>query len=133
MSRSGEMADRSAERAPWAALAAAVVVTVTPARAQTPPSPAPPPVQAPTPADAPIAQHQADPQGPQILLEADVLTEDDVAHTVTATGNVEVRYQERTLRADSVVYDLQSGHVHAIGDVEIIGADGTSSFADEVE
>ena len=141
--RSGEMAGRAAERLPerasWAAIAAALVVTIAPgvARAQPVASPnAPlPQSQSPNalaPRDAPIAQPTPDSSG-QVLLEADVLTQDDTTKTVTAEGNVEVRYQGRTLRADRVVYNLETGLVHATGDVEVVSADGSAQYADEVE
>lgn len=119
MRRSGEMADRSAERAPfgWAALAAALAVTVSPAAlAQTQPISAP-------------AEDQTD----RVLLEADQLIDDQLARTITAEGNVNVRYQGRTLRADRLVYDLNTGAIRAIGNVEIVLEDGSVTYADEIE
>ena len=97
--RSGEIADRLSERTSWAALAAALVVTVAPivASAQTP-SAAPTettPIAALPPATTDM-----------VLLEADTLTDDQTTRTITAEGNVEVRYQGRTMRADRLVYDL---------------------------
>ncbi len=128
--RPGDTADRLPDRASWAALAAALVVTMAPnaARAQTTPTSQPPNALAPP--DSPIAQPVST---EQVLLEADTLTEDDTAHTVTAEGDVEIRYQGRTLRADRVIYNLETGNVHATGDVEIVSADGSAQYADEVE
>lgn len=128
MVRSGEMADRSAERTPpaaWAALAAALVVTAAPgvAQAQSATQPAPS-------ADTPLAQTQP---SEQVLLEADVVTDDETAGVVTAEGDVEIRYQQRTLRADRVTYNLQTGLIHATGNVQIVSADGGAEYADEVE
>jgi len=119
MRRSGEMADRSAERAPfgWAALAAALAVTVSPtALAQTQPITAP-------------AEDRTD----RVLLEADQLIDDQLARTITAEGNVNVRYQGRTLRADRLVYDLNTGAIRAVGNVEIALEDGSVTYADEIE
>ncbi len=119
MRRSGEMADRSAERAPfgWAALAAALAVTVSPAAlAQTQPITAP-------------AEDQTD----RVLLEADQLVDDQLARTITAEGNVNVRYQGRTLRADRLVYDLNTGAIRAVGNVEIVLEDGSITYANEIE
>ena len=53
----------------------------------------------PTPADPP-AKSQDD-----IILRADVITEDQQNLVMTAEGNVEVRVGERTLRADRLIYD----------------------------
>jgi LPS-assembly protein len=113
------MANRAAERTPfgWAALAAALAVGVSaPALAQTqriiPPS-----------------EDQTD----RVLLEADELTDDQGAGTITAEGNVQVRYQGRTMRADRLVYDLNSGVIRAIGNVEIVLEDGSVTYAEEIE
>jgi LPS-assembly protein len=65
-------------------------------------------------------------------LESDLLIRDDKAHTLTAQGDVEARYEGRTLRADEVVYDTEAGVIHAKGKVQLINADGTAQFADEM-
>jgi hypothetical protein len=65
-------------------------------------------------------------------LESDVLIRDDKSHTMTAQGDVEARYQGRTLRAQEVIYDTEAGIVHAKGKVQLINADGTAQFADEM-
>jgi LPS-assembly protein len=122
MRRSGEN-DR-AERAPigWAALAAALAVSVSPAAlAQTP-------SQTTDPAQAPTAQNPE-----AVILEADVLTDDQLAGTITAEGNVQVRYQGRTMRADRLVYDLNGGAVRASGNVEIVLEDGSVTYADSID
>src|SRR6516165_2309547 len=41
----------------------------------------------------------------ELYMEADLLTRDDKNQHTTAEGNVEIRYQGRTLRADRVTYD----------------------------
>src|SRR5262245_10952925 len=122
MSRSGEMADR-AERTPfgWAALAAMLAVSASPAAlAQTPPPP--------TPAPAPAAQDD-----PAVMLEADQIGDDEQARTITAEGDVQVRYQGRTMRADRLVYNLDTGVIRAVGNVEIALEDGSVTYANEVE
>ena len=122
MRRSGEKADR-AERAPigWAALAAALAVSVSPAalaQAQQPAAPAPTPST----------------QNPNaVLLEADVLVDDEQAGTITAEGDVQVRYQGRTMRADRLIYDLNGGSVRASGNVEIVLEDGSVTYADAID
>lgn len=68
-----------------------------------------------------------------IYLEADKLTNDDAAQILTAQGGVEGRYQDKTLRADRVVYNLFTGQVIAEGNVVLVQADGSSQFADKLE
>ncbi|MGD9980059.1 MAG: LPS-assembly protein LptD [Hyphomonadaceae bacterium] len=124
MSRSGEMAGRPAERAPfgWAALAAALAMTAsTQALAQVVPGP----LQS---TNTPPAE-----QNENVLLEADEVINDEQAQTITAVGDVQVRYQGRTLRADRLVYNLETGDIRAIGDVQIALEDGSVTYAEEVE
>lgn len=65
-------------------------------------------------------------------LESDLLVRDDVAKTMTAQGSVEMRYQGRTLRAREVVYNTETGVITAHGKVQMINADGTAQFADDL-
>ncbi|HVK79126.1 MAG TPA: hypothetical protein VM915_00805, partial [Verrucomicrobiae bacterium] len=119
MRRSGEMADRQAERAPFgvAALAAALAMSVsTVAIAQTP-------------ATEPVTAAPSE----NVLLEADEVINDEAAGTVTAQGDVQVRYQGRTMRADQLVYNLETGVIRAIGNVQIVLEDGSTTYADAVE
>lgn len=120
MSRSGDMGGRPSERTPfgWTALAAALAMTVsTSALAQAQTASPPPPTA----------------QSENVLLEADEIINDEAAQTVTAQGDVQVRYQGRTMRADRLVYNLQSGEIHAIGDVQIALEDGSVTYAEEVQ
>jgi len=68
-----------------------------------------------------------------IYLEADSLTNDEKANILTVTGEVEGRYQDRTLRADTVVYDLNTGGIVATGNVTLLDATGSSQYADKLE
>ncbi len=68
-----------------------------------------------------------------IYLEADTLTNDEAAQILTAQGSVEGRYQDKTLRADRVVYYLQTGQVIASGNVVLVQPDGSSQYADKLE
>ena len=68
-----------------------------------------------------------------IYLEADTLTNDEVGQVLTALGQVEGRYQDKTLRADKVIYDLETGKVIASGNVVLVQGDGSSQYADKLE
>ncbi|HQR90838.1 MAG TPA: LPS-assembly protein LptD, partial [Caulobacter sp.] len=65
-------------------------------------------------------------------LESDLLIRDDKSEILTARGDVEARYQGRTLRAEEVIYDTKAGVITAKGKVALINADGTAQFADEM-
>ena len=65
-------------------------------------------------------------------LESDLLIRDDANQKMIARGDVEARYQGRTLRADEVVYDTKSEVITAHGHVTLINADGTAQFADDM-
>ena len=68
-----------------------------------------------------------------VYLEADELVSDEAAETLTASGSVEGRYGDRTLRADTVIYNLESGEIFAEGNVVIVDGTGGSQFADKLE
>jgi len=68
-----------------------------------------------------------------IYLEADSLTNDEAAQLITAEGEVEGRYQDKTLRADRVEYNLETGQVFAVGNVVLVQPDGSSQYADKIE
>src|SRR5690606_8913021 len=68
----------------------------------------------------------------QLYMEANLVVRDDKNKITTATGDVEVRYNDRTLRAQELIYDENKSTVIARGQVQTINADGTVEFADEV-
>lgn len=68
----------------------------------------------------------------QLYMEADQVSRDDKTKITTASGDVEVRYQGRTLRARELVYDEGQGVMRAKGDTVIINADGSFEYADEI-
>lgn len=68
-----------------------------------------------------------------IYLEADELINDEATNILTAIGEVEGRYQDRTLRANRVDYNLETGLVLATGDVVLIDATGDVQYADKLE
>jgi LPS-assembly protein len=108
-----------ADRAPvgLAALAAALTVGVSAT------------ADAQTLAPAPVSSELSS----SVLLEADEIVNDEAARTVTAQGDVQVRYQNRTLRADRLVYNLDTGVIRAIGNVQVVLEDGSTTYAEEIE
>jgi LPS-assembly protein len=71
--------------------------------------------------------------GPKdIYVEADEVVDDHDKKLVTATGHVEMRYQGRTLRADTVSYNSVTGVAHASGHVVMINPDGTQEYGADV-
>ncbi|WP_298914953.1 LPS assembly protein LptD [uncultured Algimonas sp.] len=68
-----------------------------------------------------------------IYLEADEVVNDEASRVITAIGEVEGRYEDRTLRASRVDYNLDTGVVVATGDVVIIDGQGNVQYSDKVE
>lgn len=68
----------------------------------------------------------------QLYMEADLVIRDDKNKVTTAKGDIEVRYQGRTLRAQELTYDEARGVMRARGDTSIINADGSVEYADEI-
>jgi LPS-assembly protein len=65
-----------------------------------------------------------------VALTADTVEYDTAAGRVTASGNVEIYYGERTLTADRIVYDSTTGRITAIGGIVLRGPSGATVFAD---
>jgi LPS-assembly protein len=68
----------------------------------------------------------------QMLLEADTLTYDQDAGTITAAGNVRIDYNGTKLVADRVIYDRNNLRLIAQGRVEIVDQGGNKTFGDEI-
>lgn len=68
-----------------------------------------------------------------IALIADKVTFDAEARIVTATGNVEVYYGQRTLTADQIVYDDDKGRIQASGNIVLRDPVGTTVYADAAD
>ncbi len=68
-----------------------------------------------------------------IYLEADELIDNQESGLLTAKGEVEGRYQDRTLRADQVLYDMETGGVIAKGNVVLVDGLGATQYADTLE
>jgi LPS-assembly protein len=117
-SRSAQTAGRARLLAGVAALGLALLAA--PALAQTP--------------EAPVAAGPAaDGLTPgAFYLEANEIIANDRDKTVTAQGDVEVRYEGRTLRAQTVTYNQKTGVVSAAGQATLINPDGSIQFADSL-
>lgn len=68
-----------------------------------------------------------------IFFSSDEVIYDEELGVVTASGNVEITQDGRTLLADTVSYNQRSGVVTAAGNVSLIEEDGTVFFAEYVE
>ena len=68
----------------------------------------------------------------EMYMEADEVVRNDDDGVTTADGNIEVRYNGRTLRADKLVYDDKTGVIRAYGHIAIVNEDGSSEYADEM-
>lgn len=66
-------------------------------------------------------------------FSADHLSHDEVKQTVTATGSVEMVQGKKILRADKVVYELNTDKVTAEGNVSLLQENGDVAFVDYVE
>lgn len=88
------------------------------------------PVSPPTAAPAP-------PQGasasPEIRFQADRVSYASDAETVTATGNVVLRREEQTVRADVVTWNRKSGLIEASGNIRFVDDAGNVLYTDKVE
>lgn len=85
----------------------------------------------------------------ELYMEADQLVRDDKNGVTTAEGSVEIRYEDKTLRADRLVYSVApptragqprdsdrnapaQGVIRAYGHVQVIHDDGSVEFADQM-
>ncbi len=68
-----------------------------------------------------------------VSLIADAVEYDSENGIVTASGNVEIFYGERTLTARRIVYDSRTGRVSAEGDIILRDGSGATVFADTAD
>jgi LPS-assembly protein len=76
-----------------------------------------------------FAQAQKD----RLLVEAKEIVYDNDKNTVSASGDAELHYQNRTLQADRVIYDRNTGRVFAEGNARLTEADGTVTTGSRFE
>ncbi len=73
------------------------------------------------------------PASPPISFSADSVEFDDSAEIGTAKGNVLLRRDERTVRADTVTWNHKTGQIVAQGHVRLVDQDGNQLFTDRAE
>jgi LPS-assembly protein len=66
-------------------------------------------------------------------FEADRVTYASDAETVTATGNVVLRREEQTVRADVVTWNRKTGQIEASGNIRFVDDAGNVLYTDKVE
>ncbi len=81
------------------------------------------------PATAPAAP--GDPR--RINFEANEVAYDQEADTVTARGDVVLRSEDRSVRADEVVWNRGTGQILATGDVRFVDEDGNQLYTSRIE
>ncbi|HEY8566468.1 MAG TPA: LPS-assembly protein LptD [Beijerinckiaceae bacterium] len=69
----------------------------------------------------------------RLLVEAKELVYNEDKNTVSASGDVELYYQGRTLQADRVTYNRGNNRVYAEGNARLTEADGTVITGDRFE
>ena len=101
--------------------AVAPVDTFKPAAGEVPPPETPAP-----------AKDNSSPSGP-IAFEADRVEYDQNGDTVTASGNVVLRREDQSARADAITWNQTSGQIVATGNVRLVDENGNQLFTDRVE
>lgn len=69
----------------------------------------------------------------KIDFEASQLSYDSDTETVTASGNVILRSEDRSVRADAVIWDRTTGKIIATGNIRMVDEAGNQLFTDQVE
>jgi LPS-assembly protein len=69
----------------------------------------------------------------QIDFEATEIEYDRDTDSVTARGNVILRSEDRSVRADEVTWDRRSGRIIASGNIRLVDEAGNQLFTDQVE
>ena len=68
-----------------------------------------------------------------IDFEADTLAYESGTEMVRASGNVVLRSEDQSVRADQVVWDRKAGTIMATGNVRFVDQDGNQLFTEQVE
>jgi LPS-assembly protein len=80
-----------------------------------------------------VQARSASGQQDRLLVDAREIVYDNDKNTIAASGDVQMNYQGRTLQADRVIYDRNTGRVHAEGNARLTDASGTVASGDRFE
>jgi LPS-assembly protein len=69
----------------------------------------------------------------RLLVDAKEIVYDNDRNTVSASGDVQLNYQGRTLQADRVTYDRNTGRVYAEGNARLVDSTGAVITGDKFE
>ncbi|MGO4704373.1 LPS-assembly protein LptD [Microvirga sp. 2MCAF38] len=69
----------------------------------------------------------------RLLVDAKEIVYNNDKNTIAASGDVELNYQGRTLQADRVTYDRNTGRVYAEGHARMTDKDGTVATGERFE
>ncbi|MDC8754537.1 LPS assembly protein LptD [Erythrobacter sp. sf7] len=84
--------------------------------------------------EPPPPAEEAEPaSSPVIDFEAEQLGYDNETDVVTARGNVILRSDDRSVRADQVTWDRGAGTIIATGNIRLVDEAGNQLFTDQVE
>jgi LPS-assembly protein len=72
-------------------------------------------------------------EGPPIQFEADKVEYADESETVTARGNVVLRREGRSVKADTVTWSRKTGKITASGNIRLVDTDGNQLFVDKLD
>ncbi len=76
---------------------------------------------------------QSNPNEDRLLVDAKEIIYDNDRNTISAAGDVQMNYQGRTLQADRVIYDRNTGRVYAEGNARLTDASGAVVTGDRFE
>ncbi|NBW76773.1 MAG: LPS-assembly protein LptD [Sphingomonadaceae bacterium] len=80
----------------------------------------------------PPASTDANAADAPVAFEADGISYDDASDSVTAFGNVVMRRDNQSVRADKVIWNRKTGEVEASGSIRLVDSDGNQLFADSL-
>ncbi len=83
--------------------------------------------------EAPAVIPAPEPQSDAIDFEADTLEYAETGDTTTARGNVVLRRDAQSVKADAVSWNRTTGQIVASGNVRIVDQDGNQLFTEKVE
>jgi LPS-assembly protein len=82
---------------------------------------------------APTTETPAEAPPRQIDFEARELSYNNETDTIIARGDVVLRSEDRSVRADEVTWDRRSGKIIATGNIRLVDEAGNQLFTDQVE